>query len=80
MWQYQVPLRDMRFVIDEWLGAPARWREVTNFEGLDAETCAQVLEQAGHFASDILAPLNASGDRQGCRYQEGRVLTPDGFA
>jgi len=39
-----------------------------------------VLEQAGHFASDILAPLNASVDRQGFRYQEGRVLTPDGFA
>lgn len=39
-----------------------------------------MLEQAWHFASDILAPLNASVDRQGFRYQEGRVLTPDGFA
>ncbi|TBW08864.1 acyl-CoA dehydrogenase [Azotobacter chroococcum subsp. isscasi] len=79
MWHYQAPLRDMRFVIEEWLEAPADWRRMPAFESLDGELAAQVVEEAGRFASGMLAPLNASGDRQGCRFDNGRVTTPDGF-
>ncbi|MDG2003824.1 MAG: acyl-CoA dehydrogenase C-terminal domain-containing protein, partial [Novosphingobium sp.] len=39
-----------------------------------------VLEEAGKFAAEVLAPLNASGDREGCtRHQDGTVSTPEGF-
>lgn len=79
MWHYQAPLRDMRFVIEEWLAAPADWRRMPAFESLDGELAAQVVEEAGRFASGVLAPLNASGDRQGCRFDNGQVSTPDGF-
>lgn len=79
MWHYEPPLRDMRFVIDEVLGAPAAWQAAQAFDGLDAETSAQVLAEAGRFAAEVLAPLNAPGDLEGCRWQGGAVTTPAGY-
>ena len=80
MWQYQAPLRDMQFVIEHWLEAPRAWGQMAGFEGLDLALAQQVLEEAGRFSSHILAPLNSSGDRQGCRFEAGQVTTPEGFA
>ncbi|MBD8575337.1 acyl-CoA dehydrogenase family protein [Pseudomonas syringae] len=79
MWHYQPPLRDMQFVIEHWLDAPATWQRSEAFGFLDASLANQVLEQAGLFCQDVLAPLNASGDRQGCRFEDGTVSTPEGF-
>ncbi|MFP3374395.1 acyl-CoA dehydrogenase, partial [Pseudomonas sp. SIMBA_068] len=47
---------------------------------LDLPLALQVLEEAARFSQGVLAPLNALGDRQGCRWQAGQVSTPDGFA
>ncbi|BAQ81498.1 acyl-CoA dehydrogenase [Pseudomonas sp. St29] len=80
MWSYQAPLRDMQFVLEHWLEAPDAWRRSPAFEALDLPLALQVLEQAGRFSQDVLAPLNASGDRQGCRWADGQVSTPQGFA
>ncbi|NBF04033.1 acyl-CoA dehydrogenase [Pseudomonas sp. Fl5BN2] len=80
MWSYQAPLRDMQFVLEHWLQAPAAWRQAPAFAELDLPLALQVLEQAGRFSSALLAPLNSSGDRQGCRFADGRVTTPEGFA
>ncbi|MCL9658588.1 acyl-CoA dehydrogenase [Pseudomonas protegens] len=80
MWSYQAPLRDMQFVLEHWLEAPEAWRRSPAFEALDLPLALQVLEQAGRFSQDVLAPLNASGDRQGCRWADGQVSTPQGFA
>nr|WP_297352284.1 acyl-CoA dehydrogenase family protein [uncultured Caldimonas sp.] len=76
---YRAPLRDMRFVIEQVLGSPAAWREMPAFAELDAETAAQVLEQAAAFAGEVLAPTNAEGDLQGCRWHDGEVSTPRPF-
>ena len=80
MWQYQAPLRDMRFVLEHWLQAPASWAESPAFAEVDLPLALQVLEEAARFSSGVLAPLNAGGDRQGCGWQDGEVTTPDGFA
>jgi alkylation response protein AidB-like acyl-CoA dehydrogenase len=50
------------------------------FPDLDAETVAAILEAAGDFAADVLAPLNRAGDRDGARYAEDAVTAPAGFA
>src|SRR5204863_4619359 len=42
-------------------------------------TLQQVLEAAADFAERVLVPINRSGDRQGCRLEGGRVLTPPGY-
>lgn len=80
MSDYSAPVRDMRFVIEEWLQAPAAWADIERFSHLDAELAWQVLEEAAKFASGELSPLNAIGDRQGCSWEDGNVRTPSGFA
>ena len=76
---YQVPLRDMRFVIDEWIEAPAWWRSVPAWEDLDSATAQQVLEEAARFVMERIAPLNQAGDLEGCRFEGGEVSMPTGF-
>jgi hypothetical protein len=59
---YQAPLRDMRFVMDEWLDAASWWRDVPEWQDLDLHTAQQVLGEAARFVEERIAPLNASGD------------------
>jgi len=79
-YDYQAPLRDMRFVMERVLDAPAAWRDCAAFADLDADTAAAVLEEAARFASEVLQPINAGGDRQGCVLGNGGLQTPAGYA
>jgi 3-(methylthio)propanoyl-CoA dehydrogenase len=75
---YKAPIQDMAFVMNE-LGILNTLTEVPGCEDVSAELVASILEAAGKFASNELAPLNQSGDRQGCSLDDGVVRTPDGF-
>ncbi|MBI5259913.1 MAG: acyl-CoA dehydrogenase family protein [Burkholderiales bacterium] len=80
MWHYQAPLREMRFVIERVLQAPASWAHCRPFAELDTDTAAAVLDEAARFASQVLQPLNAVGDLQGCTLAaDGSVRTPAGY-
>ena len=75
---YTPPIRDLRFILHELLGVCS----ASDIEagGLDEATLDQILEAAGTFAQEVIAPLNAVGDRQGCSMPgPGIVKTPDGF-
>jgi alkylation response protein AidB-like acyl-CoA dehydrogenase len=79
-WTYTAPLREMRFVIERVLGAPASWSACRAFADMDADTAGAVLEEAARFAAEVLLPLNASGDAEGCTLQaDGNVRTPAGW-
>ncbi|SAK43807.1 Acyl-CoA dehydrogenase-like protein [Caballeronia fortuita] len=80
MGQYAAPLRDMQFVLHEVLNVEAELKSMPKHADLDAETINQVLEEAGKFCSEVVFPLNQSGDREGCTYEgDGVVKTPAGF-
>jgi alkylation response protein AidB-like acyl-CoA dehydrogenase len=79
MWHYTPPLRDIRFVMEDLLGLPAQWAAMPAHAELDADTARQVLEEAGKFAAEVLAPLNGPGDLAGCEWRDGAVQTPPGF-
>lgn len=79
MWTYTPPLRDMQFVIEDVLGAPAAWRDLPAFADLDADTARAVLEEAGKFAASVLAPINSAADVEGCTWKDGEVQTPAGY-
>ncbi|MGC5189177.1 acyl-CoA dehydrogenase N-terminal domain-containing protein, partial [Escherichia coli] len=64
---YTPPLRDFAFVLDEVLQAPQVLRALPAHAEIDGELMMQVLEEAGRFAADVVAPLNGIGDREGCR-------------
>lgn len=75
MQTYTAPLRDMRFVLHELHPAPA----LPGHEEFTPELLDTVLEEAGKFCSEVLLPINASGDEEGCHYENGVVRTPKGF-
>ncbi|MEZ5653011.1 MAG: acyl-CoA dehydrogenase family protein [Burkholderiaceae bacterium] len=79
MFGYTPPLRDYRFVIEQVLDLPARWAEMPAFADVDADTAGAVLEEAGKFAAGVLAPINASGDLEGCTLTDDEVRTPTGY-
>ncbi|WP_395692867.1 acyl-CoA dehydrogenase [Piscinibacter sp.] len=79
MWQYEAPLRDMRYVIEDVLGLPAQWAALPAFAELDADTARAVLAEAARFATEVLAPTNANGDLEGCTLADGEVRTPRGY-
>ena len=78
-YSYTAPLREMRFVIERVLQAPALWAQCQAWADLDMDTAGAVLEEAARFASEVLQPINAAGDRQGCRLDAGGVRTPDAY-
>ena len=80
MASYIPPLADMQFVLSDLLDAPAALAALEPYAEIDADLMAQVIEEAGRFASQVLYPLNASGDREGCHFDDGKVTTPAGFA
>ncbi|MCQ8279806.1 acyl-CoA dehydrogenase C-terminal domain-containing protein [Acetobacteraceae bacterium KSS8] len=75
---YEAPLRDMRFVLHELHGLDTL-RELDAFAEIDADLADSVLEEAGRFSSEVLLPLNATGDLEGCHAENGVVRTPAGF-
>ena len=79
MWTYQAPVADMLYLMDPVLGAPASWAKMPHFDGLDAGTAREVVEQAARFAGEVLAPTNAPGDLAGCSWSSEAVTTPPGY-
>ncbi|MBL0422251.1 acyl-CoA dehydrogenase C-terminal domain-containing protein [Ramlibacter sp. AW1] len=78
---YHPPLRDMRFVLHEVLGVTDVLRHMAPHAETDTATFDAVIEEAGKFAAEVVLPLNAVGDREGCRLdpQTHEVSTPSGF-
>jgi alkylation response protein AidB-like acyl-CoA dehydrogenase len=79
---YRAPLRDMHFVFDEVLDAYATLQSLPDQREFGNDLGGAILEEAAKLAENVLAPLNSSGDKQGCRYdpQTHSVTTPEGFA
>jgi alkylation response protein AidB-like acyl-CoA dehydrogenase len=80
MWSYTAPVADMLHLMTRVLDAPASWSTMPVFDGLDADTAREVLEQAAKFAGEVLAPTNGPGDLAGCMWTKDGVRTPEGFA
>jgi alkylation response protein AidB-like acyl-CoA dehydrogenase len=78
MQTYTAPLRDMRFVLHELHDSAKLLRDI-NRDDVNEELIDSVLEEAAKYAQEVLLPINASGDEEGCRYENGVVRTPKGF-
>ncbi len=75
---YTAPVDHMRFVLEHTAGlGPVR--ALPAFTEVTPDVVAAVLEGAARFAGDVLAPLNAPGDRAGSRVTPAGVVTPPGF-
>ncbi len=75
---YVAPLKDMRFVLQDLAGLGAV-AQLPGCEEATPETVDAILEEASKFASEVLDPLNYSGDQEGSKWRDGAVTTPKGF-
>jgi 3-(methylthio)propanoyl-CoA dehydrogenase len=75
---YTAPLKDMRFVLNELAGLGAV-SKLPGYEDATPDTVDAILEEASKFASEVLDPLNYSGDQEGSNWKDGKVTTPKGF-
>ena len=78
---YTPPLRDMQFVMHELLHVVDDFKSIPKHADIDADTINAVLEGAVQFASEVVFPLNISGDTEGCKLDLAthEVTTPKGF-
>ncbi|MFD2642346.1 acyl-CoA dehydrogenase C-terminal domain-containing protein [Pseudomonas japonica] len=77
---YQAPIRDIHYLLEDVFAAESAWAALPGLESQpDAGMARAILEEAGKLASQVLAPLNRSGDEQGAQWSEGTVSTPSGF-
>ncbi len=76
---YKVPLRDIEFALNDVLDYPTHYANLPGGEVADAEIVNAILDGAAKFSEQVLAPLNAIGDQQGCHLEGGEVMVPKGF-
>jgi len=74
---YIAPTKDLQFVLHDVLHVSDS--DTPGYTELEADFTAAVLEEAGKLTSEVLAPLNAVGDAEGCVLENGVVRTPTGF-
>jgi len=77
--QYKAPLRDMRFLLNEVFDYTSHYAKQPNAEDATPDMVDAILEGAATFCEEVLAPLNLSGDQEGCTFNNGEVTTPKGF-
>lgn len=80
MADYKAPLRDIDFVLNEVFDVSSVWAGLPALaETVDLDTARAILEEAGKVTAGVIAPLNRSGDEEGCHWDASGVRTPQGF-
>jgi len=74
---YTAPTKDMQFILHDVLKVGEA--DIRGYDEMDRETTQAILEEAAKLAENVLQPLNAVGDEQGCKLENGVVRTPEGF-
>jgi acyl-CoA dehydrogenase len=75
---YRAPVKDMRFVMDELAGFK-ELSQIPGYEEATPDVADAILEEAARFTSEVIAPLNQVGDKQGCKLTPNGVTTPPGW-
>ncbi len=79
MSQYQAPIRDMKFQMEEVFDFPSHYESFAQGREATPDIVEAIIESAAQFAQDVLAPLDGVGDDVGCIWKDGEVTTPPGF-
>jgi alkylation response protein AidB-like acyl-CoA dehydrogenase len=75
---YIAPVKDMLFVLNELAGLD-QVAQLPGYEEATPDVVEAILDEAGRFAGEVLAPLNFSGDQEGAQWHDKQVKMPAGF-
>lgn len=75
---YKAPIRDMQFVLKELIGLE-QLQKLPGGKDLSEDLVDAVMTEAAKLTENVMFPLNASGDEEGCTWNNGEVRTPAGF-
>ncbi len=75
MSNYQPPMKEMQFVIEE-LANLEQLSQLQGFDEASADMAEAILQTAGKLASEVIAPTNQTSDEHGCWMEDGRVVSP----
>ena len=75
---YKAPIRDIKFVMQELLDCDHHYQKL-GYEDASLDMVDAIISEAAKFTEQVVAPINQSGDEQGCTWNDGEVTTPDGF-
>ena len=76
--EYKAPVRDIKFVMQELLNCESHYQRL-GYEDASLDMIDAIIGEAAKLAEQVVAPLNQTGDQQGCSWNDGVVTTPDGF-
>ena len=76
---YKAPLRDIKFLMRDVLDYFPHYESLANGADATPEMVDAILDGISTLSEEVLAPLNLSGDKEGCHFNEGVVTTPKGF-
>lgn len=79
MLQYKVPLRDVRFLLNELLDYPEHYKRLKSGGEATPDMVDTILSECASFCEEVLAPLYQTADADGCQIVDGEVVTPKGF-
>ncbi|PIE43862.1 MAG: acyl-CoA dehydrogenase [Gammaproteobacteria bacterium] len=80
MAEYQAPLRDIRFVLNEVFEANKLWASLAGTrDSIDPETADAILEESAKITASLIAPLSRNGDEEACKWHEKGVNTASGY-
>ncbi|PCJ30027.1 MAG: acyl-CoA dehydrogenase, partial [Moraxellaceae bacterium] len=77
--EYKAPVRDIQFVLHEVLNAEEGYKVLRGDDEVNRELIDAILEEGAKFCENELAPINRSGDEEGCGFENGAVTAPAGF-
>ncbi len=75
---YNAPLENLKFVLHDVLAVESL-STLPGFEDATPDLIDSILEEAAKLCEEVLFPLNQSGDKEGCLWENGKVTTPTGF-
>jgi len=79
MTAYKAPLKDINFILNDVLDYPKHYSGLQSCEEVTTDLTSAITEEIAKFAEQVLAPLNAVGDEEGCQWSPEGVTTPKGF-
>jgi len=79
MTAYTAPTEDIKFLIDNVLDFQSHYAKYPSYADATPDMVEMIITECARFCETELAPLNQSGDKEGCHLKDGKVTTPKGF-